>query len=261
MTSNYLHTSVVTVLLLLTGTWLNKEAITNKITPELREILQSAPDEVHTVFVLLKDQIEVELMFAEMKKANLPVEARAKQLIQALQKKAALTQGTVKNKLTQLKGVQRFHAYWITNVFEVTADAAAIEAINQWQEVDLIEPVVAPTLFHSEVEAAPNLPTPNGTELGLRAINAPRMWRLGYTGYGRKVLLIDSGQNVAHPALKANFWGHNTGRANAWTGTATPDDCGDHHGTHVTGIAVGLDRTTNDTIGVAFNARWMGSPI
>ncbi len=261
MTSNYLHTSMVAVLLLLMGAWLNTKTKADTITPELQEILQNVPNEVHTVYVLLKDQVDVELMFAEMKKNNLPVEERAKQLIQALQKKAALTQGVVKNKLTQLKGIQQFHAYWITNVFEVTADVATIETMSKWQEVDLIEPVVPPTLFNSEVAAAPAMPVPNGTELGLRAINAPRMWRLGYTGYGRKVLVIDSGQNVEHPALKPNFWGHNTARNQAWTGTAKPDDCGDHHGTHVTGITVGLDRTTNDTIGVAFNARWMGSPF
>lgn len=261
MTSNYLHTSMIAVLLLLMGTWLDKEINVNKITPELQEILQSAPNEVHTVFVLLKDQVAVELMFAEMKKTNLPVEERAKQVIEALQKKAALTQSEVKNKLTQLKGIQQFQAYWITNVFEVTANVAAIQAINKWDEVNIIEPIVPPTLFNSKVAVSPAMPVPNGTELGLRAINAPRMWRLGYTGYGRKVLVIDSGQNIEHPALKPNFWGHNTARSRAWTGTAKPDDCGDYHGTHVTGIAVGLDRTTNDTIGVAFNARWMGSPF
>ncbi|MEL6924001.1 MAG: S8 family serine peptidase [Bacteroidota bacterium] len=37
-------------------------------------------------------------------------------------------------------------------------------------------------------------------------------------------------------------------------------DCGSH-GTHTLGTMVGLDRTTNDTIGVAFNALWVGAPI
>ncbi|MFK7923032.1 MAG: S8 family serine peptidase, partial [Bacteroidia bacterium] len=66
-----------------------------------------------------------------------------------------------------------------------------------------------------------------------------------------------------HPSLANNYRGQYVPNSQAWfdsrENTTTPFDCG-QHGTHVAGIAVGLDPATNDTTGVAPGANWMGSP-
>jgi len=58
------------------------------------------------------------------------------------------------------------------------------------------------------VQKAPAEASPNGIENGLAAIKAPFMWQKGYTGYGPKALVVDSGVDPTHDALKDRFWGN-----------------------------------------------------
>ena len=90
------------------------------------------------------------------------------------------------------------------------------------------------------------------------------MWNMGYTGYGLVTFVNDTGVNPSHPAYKLKYRGHYVDPAQAWfqynSSNTQPFDCSDH-GSHTLGTMIGLDRNTDDTIGVAFNALWMGSPI
>ena len=49
---------------------------------------------------------------------------------------------------------------------------------------------------------------PDGLEKGLVAINAPAMWALGYTGYGTKVFVADTGVDPTHPAISIQYHGN-----------------------------------------------------
>ncbi len=236
------------------------QAQTNKIESALLKEMQNAPDNWHKVYILLEDQVDVAALHQNMKKANLSIEERAKEVLQVLQAKANETQPTLLSDLSKLLDVQRIQPYWITNAIAISAKVEAIRTISKWASVESIESIPKMILFDANPPIAASL-APENSEPGLRAINAHKLWRLGYTGYGQTILVIDSGQNGDHPALKTNFLGNNMGTALAWTGTNRPDDCGFFHGTHVTGIAVGIDRAINDTIGVAPNAEWLGSPL
>ena len=90
------------------------------------------------------------------------------------------------------------------------------------------------------------------------------MWALGYTGYGKVTFANDTGVDPGHPAFKLKYRGHFVNAEQSWfefnSSNTQPFDCSDH-GTHTLGTMIGLDRNTNDTIGVAFNALWIGSPI
>ncbi|RMG73712.1 MAG: T9SS C-terminal target domain-containing protein [Bacteroidetes bacterium] len=93
-------------------------------------------------------------------------------------------------------------------------------------------------------------------------VGAPTFWALGYTGQGRRLLVIDTGIEGTHPALHTNYLGRFRPAAQVWhnpTGDSIPWDCSGH-GTHVAGIALGLDRQAHDTIGLAFQATWMAAP-
>jgi bacillopeptidase F len=101
-----------------------------------------------------------------------------------------------------------------------------------------------------------------GTEPGLKAINAHKLWEKGYTGRNILFLSMDTGVHATHPAISDNFAGNYLPLSQCWYGIRNPkpvDNAGSSHGTHTTGTVLGLDKTTNDTIGVAFNAKWIAS--
>jgi subtilisin family serine protease len=115
------------------------------------------------------------------------------------------------------------------------------------------------------VDEGPANASPGSAEVGLRVVNAPALWALGYTGAGITVMNIDTGVTGGHAALGSRWLGNTAGVAadDAWfdpiRGTcATPCDYGSH-GTHTMGIMTGLDPNTQDTVGVAFGAKWIAA--
>jgi hypothetical protein len=80
------------------------------------------------------------------------------------------------------------------------------------------------------------------------------MWNLGYSGLGGMAYVYDSGTRHQHPALRERFIGNRFGLRQGWRsfkGNTLPIDTDGEHGTHVAGTIVGLQRSNNDTIGVA----------
>ena len=151
--------------------------------------------------------------------------------------------------------------HWIVNVVAFSATPAAVAELARRPEVRAVN-LDLPWVFESATASATAAVVPDGSEPGLRAINAPAMWARGYTGFGGVALTADTGVDPFHPAIGHKFAGHD-GRAAPWFASeAYPvaTDCGDH-GTHVNGTIMGLDRLANDTIGVAPGAHWLGAAI
>jgi bacillopeptidase F len=102
----------------------------------------------------------------------------------------------------------------------------------------------------------------NGTEPGLKAVNAHKLWEMGYTGKNILFLSMDTGVFPQHPAISDNFAGNHFPLSQCWYGVRSEeptDHASSSHGTHTTGTVLGLDQANNDTIGVAFNAMWIAS--
>ncbi len=233
------------------------------IAPPVMEAMAESPEQAQEVLLLLADKVDCRALGEAFQRSRTDLAERASTTINALQAKAVATQPAVLTKLRRLPGVDQagIQAYWVINAIYCRADAAALETISSWPEIALIEPDFKAVRIDGHTEAAPAPPVPDGKEPGLEAINAPAMWALGYTGYGRKALIMDSRQELDHPALRNGFWGNYVPFDQAFSGLeSNPGYCSDH-GSHVAGIAIGLDRATNDTIGVAFNANWMAGPI
>ncbi|RMF60671.1 MAG: T9SS C-terminal target domain-containing protein, partial [Calditrichaeota bacterium] len=94
-------------------------------------------------------------------------------------------------------------------------------------------------------------------------INADKLWKRGVTGKGRLVMGLDTGVDGNHPALSARWRGNDPGVPPnaAWfdpDGSTFPFD-NNSHGTHTMGTMAGLDTLTHDTIGVAFEAKWIAA--
>jgi subtilisin family serine protease len=236
-------------------------AQSGKIDVELAQRLAADPAGLHPAIIVLADQVDTRALLLRFEAEQTPLAERSYQVITQLQAKAGATQPAVLERLRGLSGVEAGSAYalWVVNAIYVRANAAALTRIASWPEVDEIV-WDAPVEIITPVSRQPAAGTPNGKEPGLAAIKAPFMWNLGYTGYGRKALVIDTGNDADHPAMRANYWGHQVPRWQAWSGSGQPEDCAEH-GTHVTGTVCGIDRLTNDTIGVAFDAHWMGGPM
>lgn len=227
---------------------------------------QSGEETTQRIGILLADRVSAPSIYLQWRKLSMPLEQRAPILIQQLMARASLTQPSFIAKLKQTPGVnpQDISPYWITNIVFCDMTAEAMQDIATWPEVSAVyEPtpleidqdVSSPTLVPSTIQTA----TP-----GTKAIKADQLWALGYTGRGRKVLIMDSGVDGTHPAFAGRYWGHFVPEKQAWFDPAyiaAHPSYYSNHGTHVLGTMVGLDPSTNDTIGVAFGANWMGANL
>ncbi len=240
---------------------LAQQAGNPKITATLAQQMQANPSLSHEIIISLADYVDARELLIRYENEKTPLEQRSLEVITLLQQKANATQPALVSRLDYLPGVEKgsVKQVWIINAIYCRANAEAILRIADWAEVGEVSDNYALENEYG-VNPVPSVSTPNGSEPGLRAIKAPFMWNKGYTGYGRKGLIIDTGQDGDHPALICNFWGNVVPKDQAWHGSKWPEDCADH-GSHVAGTIVGLDRKTNDTIGVAYNAHWLGSPM
>jgi subtilisin family serine protease/PKD repeat protein len=187
-------------------------------------------------------------------------------LIESLQDVSRSSQQPILDFLL-IEGVegQTIRKYWIENIIYADVSEKTLEKLmkdERIMEIGLETEIQTIQAFPKGASILESVPA--SVESGLERIKAPFMWEKGYTGYGTKIFVIDSGTDPFHQSLKRqNAW-HNNNISRVWIGTNGENftyDC-ESHGTHVTGTAVGLYRENEDTIGVAFNAEWMaGNPI
>lgn len=232
----------------------------HKLGDDLIQALSAQPGGTHLVYALLKDRLDIQALDDDLRARQASVHERGVAVVTQLQGKAAATQPAFIRDLKDVPGVnaQSILPLWITNMVFFEATPAAILQLTSHAGIEQIE-LNSPVYFEqAEAEYGPPAPAavPNGIEPGLRAIGAPELWAMGYTGYGRQLLVVDTGVEAEHPAIGRQYLYHNVPASHAWRGTTLAEDC-NGHGTHVTGISVGLDRLTRDTIGVAFDAAWM----
>lgn len=239
-----------------------QEVEEGKLSPELAfDLKNSSLNQKHKIIILLKDQVDVKSLQDQVLRSLPTRDLQVKTLLEALQLKAERTQEKLISEISNSPFLTAgsIKKFWISNIISLEAQASLIEILLKNPEVAGIEKD-AELVSHHQGNIKKTSFVPNGKEIGLTAINAPALWKLGYTGYGRKVLIIDNGQDNLHPALRNQFLYNHVPLSQAYTSLETQDFCSEH-GTHVAGIVAGLDRMTRDTIGVAFNAQWMGVPL
>ena len=207
------------------------------------------------IFIVMDDAVDIEALNDNFKYNNTPVKKRPQVVMQLLKAKANATQPEliefIENSGLPYANIQR---YWITNTIAMEASAALIEELSYLESVGLIASnfpqygLIEPT--KGDKSQAKSV---GGIEPGLAAIGAPEMWALGYTGNGRIALTFDTGTWPDHPALENRYLPNRMPLLATWFGydSPVPVDKSSSHGTHVSGIMLGLDSAMADTIGVA----------
>lgn len=237
--------------------------VTNRLSEKM---LKAGEDEYLPVVILMRDRVDVQGLNKKFTQNKTDLKTRASQTITSLHKKAESSQAALLQYLNAAPGVDKksVQGYWVVNLIYAGLQKKTIRALMSRGDIESLdlEANVRPVDSFTP-SAAPNTGRAKGKpEVGLVAIGAPFMWQKGYTGYGRKAAIIDSGADGWHKALKNQYWGNNVNDTLAAYNTINDNiffDCLGH-GTHVTGTICGIDRSNADTIGVAFNANWMISP-
>ena len=231
------------------------------LSERLEKAMNERPDGTFHISILLKDRVDILNMDTQYRSKNTSQSIRSQQINAALKTKAKETQGAILDLLENEEGVSEIHPLWIVNVIYAKVPYSVIEQLGSRKDIAQLDLNGKLELEAYEESCVTTPPVPNGREIGLERINAHKMWARGYTGRGTIGMSADQGVDPNHPAFP-NYVGLYNGDEQGFFALNQSDEfptfCGDH-GTHTLGTVLGLDRLNNDTIGVAFNAAWLGA--
>lgn len=233
------------------------------LSENLQEKLNTNSAEIH-IYIHLADRVNIKNLQKYFLQNKTQPDERATTTLNMLQNKAKTSQKSLLSYLKKSQGqVSNIKSFWITNLISLNATPAFIYQLQQRDDIAYISSDDR-VYFYEKPKFTGYAPEKtNNTEEGLLAINADKLWALGYSGKNTIVLGVDTGVKFKHPAIAEKFLGKYRPLNEAWFGynNISPDDISfsSTHGTHTMGTVLGLDKTAQDTIGVAWNAYWMAA--
>ena len=160
---------------------LSAQQAADKIAPDLMQRMTDAPADLQGAVLILADQEDTRAMLLDFETRNVSMEERSYEVITRLQNKANSTQPAVMAQIRNTPGVNQNSAYpvWIINAIYVQANASAILRLAELPEIGEIQWGDAPLSIDPPVARTQAASSPNGSEVGLKAIKANFMWNLG----------------------------------------------------------------------------------
>jgi len=221
---------------------------------------------------------------------------RRARLLRALYQEAAGSAAKVA-RFAEERGATRVTLLWAAHAVALSADPELLRSLAAFPDVESIRRDARVRLFpeprragtvHGERPGFPARPKPrvayahagSATQLldwtgfattweqsavaapperNLVTIKAPDLWTLGFSGQGVVVASLDTGVDVNHPDLAAQYRGGSNSWFDPYGEHPTPADL-DGHGTHTMSVIVGRDHG-GTVIGVAPNARWIAAKV
>lgn len=241
-----------------------------RISPAFEKAFQQATGtgEYIEAIIYLNSQADLISIEKEIKRQKISNSERGSLVINELQNTARIGQSDVLLWIEQTGKrfpglISEVKSFWIRNAIFIKARPAFYTEIMQRDDIDCID-LNYGKFYISEprVERGNTLKTTSAPEAGILAINAPALWAMGYTGRNTILLSMDTGVWTDHPALAEAYLGNHFPASQCWYGVRSSipmDHASSSHGTHTTGTVLGLDPTTHDTIGVAYNAYFMAT--
>jgi len=240
---------------------------THKIDPKLKDHLASvAKNDFVPIIILLSSKVNHEWLLYQVR--DMDRMSRREFVLNELRKYQKVSQGQLLSFLREEKmrgNVRRIVPIMVGNAVyaEVKPDVIKeLETRPDVGQIGLDEPLqkIGMVKDDSYFNLARWIPQPTSIEWGVRKINAPQVWALGYTGAGVVVAHLDSGCDYTHPDLADHLWdGTPHGLPNHGYDFVDNDNDPmdeDGHGTNTAGIIAG-DGTSGDTTGVAPDAQLM----
>ncbi len=229
------------------------------------QLLDSNNDDFVSVNIYLTKQVNIDSLHQQFREQNTPLNKRAKIVLKQLQQMASQSQISLIDFIDEEKNkkAKNIQSFWIMNMISVEAKPDFIFEIAERNDVAIIELNTIKLKIEQPVKITTDIPKSlSEAEPGLIAINAHKLWAMGYTGKNRVGMNVDTGVNLKHPAISNNYLGKYFPTSQCWFpfNNPTPFDISAHsHGTHTIGTMMGLDPLTHDTIGVAFDSYWISS--
>ena len=229
------------------------------IDPELQQILAQKNDELISVNIILKSQLDVKKMYSRSQTYD---ERGMKRdaVLKEFKEFSEASQSDVLNILqaeTRSCGVRNVKPHWITNIINCEANSDVIYQLAQHPDVKAIAyNKMEYMLFDDDVE---RMSTLENIADNILTINADDVWAEGYTGKGVLVSILDTGVNIEHVDLKDHLWDGGEEYPNHGYNTLNNShDVNDvfGHGTHCAGTICG-DGTSGIKTGMAPEATLM----
>lgn len=235
------------------------------IEPELQEFINQNSDEMISVNIIFKAQIdENELNDRASNFEN--KKARREFVINELKYFSEKSQQEV---LSIMQSEQRngkvtnIVSHWLSNSITCTTTKDVIYLLSERDDILIIghnadkEAILSGQ--QSAVSDQQSVKAETEIEEHVSQVNAPQVWNQGYTGEGVLVAILDTGVNYEHPDLADHLWDggaqYPNHGYNSYDGSNnTMDNRG--HGTHCAGIICG-DGTGNKQTGIAPDATLM----
>lgn len=237
-------------------------AQSNIIEKELQEVLNTNNDELISVNIVFKSQIDQEKLREIVADID-SKKAKREIVISELKMFSEKTQNEV---LSIIRAEERngkssdITCHWLSNSITCNANKELINLLSERDDILIIGHNADKNalLSDQQSEGSSRFAEPEITT-NVTQVNAPEVWEQGYTGEGILVAILDTGVNYEHPDLADHLWDggaqYPNHGYNAYDGSNnTMDNRG--HGTHCAGTICG-DGTSGKQTGIAPNATLM----
>ena len=230
------------------------------IEPELHNVMNQKGDEMISVNIILKSQIDINMLRSRAEQIA-DKELRRDILVDEMKLFAEKEQAEI---LSILKAeeknnrVSNVKSRWIANYINCTVSRDVIYLLAEHPDVLMIGYNEEKNMLWNEKSEKAE-PGRNTIIENITKVNADDVWELGFTGYGIIVAVIDTGVNYNHVDLADHLWdggaefphhGYNT----YYNNNDPMDNFG--HGTHCAGTVCG-DGTSGTKTGMAPDATLM----
>ena len=230
----------------------------NVIEPELQEVLNQKGNDMISVNIILKSEININNLRSNAKDIE-DVKAHRQAIVSELK---SFSEQSQKDILSVLKtgeasgDIKDIKTHWLSNMINCTASKDYIYSLAEHPDIKILG--YNKTEFLLWEENAKAAEPQRGMTPNIKHVNADKAWNLGLTGEGVLVGVIDTGVNF-HKDLEKNLW--DGGEEYPNHGYNTFEDSHDvtdgfNHGTHCAGIICG-DGTSGTQTGIAPDATVM----
>ena len=231
----------------------------SKIDPELQQLINQKGDDLISVNIILKSQLDVNKLnsrnqiFSERSTKRSAVLKEFKKFSEASQSDVL----SILQAETRSNGVQDIKCHWITNMINCKVSGDVVVQLSQHPDIAAIAyNKMEYMLFNEEFE---RMVTSENIAQNILNINADDVWSQGFTGKGVLVSILDTGVNLEHVDLKDHLWDGGEEYPNHGYNTLNNNhDLNDvfGHGTHCAGTICG-DGTSGIKTGIAPEATLM----